>query len=117
MNTTLESLSDWADALEDMGMASYTGHQIAQLIRHNIEGLSDRERDLGDLVAWLALPYGENRPLFALADWEGKPLDDGKRLEATYLSVVGERSEPPRVGVAWTRCEMCGTFQTVPVEP
>jgi hypothetical protein len=72
---------------------------------------------LEDLVRWLALPYGENRPLFALADWEGKPLDDGKRLEATYLSVVGEKSEPARVGVAWTRCEMCGTFQTVPVEP
>jgi hypothetical protein len=73
--------------------------------------------DLEDLVRWLSLPYGENRPLFALADWEGKPLDDGKRLEETYLSVVGERSEPPRVGVAWTRCPTCDTLQTVPVEP
>ena len=78
---------------------------------------SPRIRDLEDLVRWLALPYGENRPLFATADWQGKPLDDGKRLEETYLSVVGEKSEPARVGMAWTRCEMCGTFQTIPVEP
>ena len=75
------------------------------------------DRDLEVLVRWLALPYGENRPLFATADWQGKPLDDGKRLAETYLSVVGEKSEPARVGMAWTRCPTCGTFQTIPVEP
>ncbi len=82
-----------------------------------VAGLDSRIEALEDLVRWLALPYGENTPLFATATWDGQPLETGKRMAELYAEVVGGRSEPPRVGVAWTRCPTCDSFQTIPVEP
>jgi hypothetical protein len=72
-------------------------------------------RDLEDLVRWLAIPYGDNSPQFAVADWTGAPLDDGKRLSALYQEVVGE-TRPP-VHTAWTQCPTCSMWQTIPVAP
>ena len=77
---------------------------------------AERVEDLESLVRWLALPYGSNAPTFATADWQGKPLETGKRLRDLYAEVVGE-PEFERSGIAWTRCPTCDTFQTVPVEP
>ena len=71
--------------------------------------------DLADLVRWLSLPYGENSPQFATADWTGAPLEDGKRLKAVYENVMGPKEPAPHT--AWTQCPTCSTWQTIPVEP
>jgi hypothetical protein len=73
-------------------------------------------RDLVDLVKWLAIPYGDNAPMFATADWSGEPLEDGRRLKAAWVSIMGP-GEPPDPHRAWTQCPTCGVMQTIPVKP
>jgi len=83
-----------------------------------VEGrlIPQEEIDLRDLVRWLAIPYGDNSPQFATADWNGEPLEDGKRLQAVYESVMGKPKEPAP-HTAWTKCPTCSMWQTIPVAP
>lgn len=61
--------------------------------------------DLIDLVRWLALPYGDNMPVFATELPDGRPLQDGRRLAELYLEVVGDKRNP--TPGAWRQCPSC----------
>ena len=75
-------------------------------------GIAREERigDLEALVRWLALPYGNRRPIFTTVDQHGQPLTDNIRLQRAWnLTFTGdpgqppEGEEPPAPG-GWTRC-------------
>jgi hypothetical protein len=65
--------------------------------------VTDYVSRLERLVRWLALPYGENVPIFPHEDQYGNPLPASVELEETYREVV-------HVAL----CELCGEK---PVEP
>jgi hypothetical protein len=69
---------------------------------------AERLERLELLVRWLAMPYGENRPIFATELPNGVPLESGAMLEALYTEVVGPK-EPTRG--AWFRCPTCSMWQ------
>lgn len=58
--------------------------------------------ELEALVRWLALPFGANRPTFALEDAYGHTLDHNIALAALYDEVVGV-----------PLCEVCGAVPPV----
>ena len=64
----------------------------------------DMVNDLVELVEWLAMPYGDNRPVFATELPDGRPLDTGVKLERLFTAVMGEKRETPG---AWVQCEEC----------
>ncbi len=61
--------------------------------------------DLADLIEWLAMPYGDNEPVFATALPDGRPLDAGIRLQRIWRAVMGEGR---RSDGAWVMCDACG---------
>jgi hypothetical protein len=50
--------------------------------------MGDREQRLEELVRWLALPYGRNRPTFPHSDHRGAPMPHSIAMEALYAEVV-----------------------------
>jgi len=70
--------------------------------------LQDAIRDLRELVKWLALPFGDNEPIFATKGVSGETLETGVKLRDLYRSIVGEK-EPVR-GI-WFQCPTCNMWQ------
>jgi hypothetical protein len=66
--------------------------------------------ELEELIRWLALPYGDNEPIFAYSNWDGTPIDSGARLRAVWHRVVGDTSKLNEHGT-WVRCPHCGSYQ------
>lgn len=63
---------------------------------------------LQDLIRWLALPYGDNAPIFATSLPDGTPLETGREMEALYREVVGEKTG---TAGSWFQCPECGMMQ------
>lgn len=63
--------------------------------------------DLLLLVRWLSRPYGHNEPVFAIELPDGRPLEAGLRLQATWRALFGELVQVPG---AWRQCEECRTW-------
>lgn len=58
----------------------------------SMEGdLRQRVDDLEELVRWLAVPFGDNRPILPPRNEHGQDLPANVRLAATYASVVPDR--------------------------
>lgn len=68
-----------------------------------------RAANLELLVRWLAKPYGERVPLFAVELPDGRELVTGKMLRDLYAEVV-QPTEGPREGT-WWQCPECQTWQ------
>lgn len=61
---------------------------------------------LEGLCRWLALPFGDNVPVFAKALPDGRPLETGIMMEALYKEVMGPRDYQPTAG-HWVQCPAC----------
>ena len=61
--------------------------------------------ELEQLVKWLALPYGDNSPIFATALPDGRLLETGVRMRAVYRAVVGDKQW---TAGTWVTCDCCG---------
>lgn len=61
--------------------------------------------ELEGLVKWLAMPYGENLPIFATSLPDGTVLETGLRQRALYRAVVGRKEW---VSGTWVQCSCCG---------
>ena len=72
-----------------------------------------RQTELEELVRHLALPYGDNEPVFAGADgrgtWDGEPLETARRLRELFRELVPGKV-PAGVDQAWTQCAACGQW-------
>lgn len=72
-----------------------------------------RQVELEALVRHLALPYGDNEPVFAGADGagtrDGEPLEAARRLRELYLELVPAKL-PAGTDLAWTHCPACGQW-------
>jgi hypothetical protein len=64
----------------------------------------NRAEELELLVLWLAMPYGENQPIFATALPDGRVLETGVKLQALYRQVVGEKQWTHGI---WVQCPCC----------
>ena len=62
--------------------------------------------DVVALVKWLAKPYGDKSPIFALQDWQGNPLPANENLAATWEAVMHREAEPS--DDVWVLCPTCG---------
>jgi hypothetical protein len=60
--------------------------------------------ELEELVKWLALPYGENQPIFATSLPDGRILETGVKMMALYRHVVGSKQW---VRGTWVQCQHC----------
>jgi hypothetical protein len=78
------------------------------LIKDEIRAKDLQLEDLRQLVQWLALPYGNNMPIFGTMLPNGDVLETGVKLKALYADVVGEKD--PTAG-AWYQCPACGMMQ------
>lgn len=66
------------------------------------------------LVRWLALPYTNRPPIFALKDWKGNPLRSNEELKETWEAVIGPLdAEAPG---SWRQCPTCESFVPVTEE-
>lgn len=63
---------------------------------------------LQDLIRWLALPYGDNSPIFATSLPDGTPLETGREMQAMYREIVGEKNGTTGT---WFQCPECSTWQ------
>jgi hypothetical protein len=70
------------------------------------------------LARWLAMPYGNNDPVFAVELPDGRPLNTGLMLRDLYASVVGPAVFTPGI---WQQCPTCSHWEvradTLPTDP
>lgn len=87
--------------------------QVVQVSKEEMAGLVKEGLDYQDrlrlLVKWLAMPYGDNVPIFAKALPDGTPLETGIMLEGLYKDVMGQREWSPTAGY-WVQCHECGSM-------
>jgi hypothetical protein len=69
-----------------------------------VVAMMSREARLEALVRWLALPYGDNVPVFATQLPDGRTLATGVMLRDLYTSLMGPST--PTSGT-WQQCPTC----------
>jgi hypothetical protein len=80
--TLVDALKEWqvlAGAAEAIVAVNYpAGH-----------GVRSKYNDIIELVLWLALPWGDNDPLFPESDgWTPRALEANSRMKATWIDIV-----------------------------
>ena len=70
---------------------------------------ADRMGQLELLCRWLAMPLGDNRPVFATELPNGAPLETGRVLEQLFDEVVP--AHPRATPGVWWRCPSCDLWQ------
>lgn len=68
---------------------------LALNLEHEPGMLSTDATDLVELILWLALPWGDNDPLFPESDgWTPRALEANVRMRATWQRVVRNLATP-----------------------
>jgi hypothetical protein len=109
-----------ADDESDLAMTVTEAHKaaarrIAAQLQYSAPAPQDEtwpDDEVGQLkllCRWLALPLGDNRPVFATELPDGTPLETGRNLEALFDQVCPIH---PRVTPGtWWRCPSCDLWQ------